>query len=103
MWQCKPCGKTAKNSGEIRLHAERHIDGLTFECNLCGRSFRSRASLAQHKWSFKGRDVKCNETKRQDNAGAKETISIKQERTTENPEGSPQMESPINALNMNVK
>ena len=118
MWQCKPCGKTAKNSGEIRLHAERHIDGLTFECNLCGRSFRSRASLAQHKWSFKGKDVKCNETKRRDSVGVKETpeeastrkqsksrgsVNVKQEINTEDPEVSPQMESPMIALNMNVK
>ena len=50
IWQCKHCGKTGKTSGQIRMHAERHIEGLVFDCDLCGKSFRSRGTLAMHKW-----------------------------------------------------
>ena len=53
VYQCKQCGRTGKNSGEVKLHAERHIEGLVFPCPIpnCERTFNSRASLAQHKWS----------------------------------------------------
>ena len=53
IWQCKHCGKTGKTSGQVRMHAERHIEGLVFECQICDKSFRSRGSLACHKLSTK--------------------------------------------------
>ena len=51
IWECKACGKTTKqkSNSQIRLHAESHIEGLSFPCLQCNRSFRSRYSLAQHK------------------------------------------------------
>ena len=49
VWVCKPCGQTAKNGSSIRLHAERHIVGISFDCQICDKSFRSRNSLAVHK------------------------------------------------------
>ena len=48
-WMCKTCNKTVKQSSQIRKHAETHIDGLSFPCQLCGESFRSRIQLGDHK------------------------------------------------------
>ena len=49
LWFCRCCNKSAKQSSQIRLHAELHIEGLTLPCPLCGDSFRSRQRLADHK------------------------------------------------------
>ena len=49
LWFCKTCNKSAKTTSQIRLHAELHIEGLSFPCNLCGESFRSRQRVADHK------------------------------------------------------
>ena len=48
-WVCKTCNKIAKRSSEIRRHAEIHIEGLSFPCQPCGKSFRSRMLLNNHK------------------------------------------------------
>ena len=50
-WMCKACGKksTSKSSSDIRRHAEIHIEGLSFDCQLCDRTFRSRNALKTHK------------------------------------------------------
>ena len=48
-WVCKTCNKTAKRSSEIRRHAEIHIEGLSFPCQPCGKSFRSRMFLNDHR------------------------------------------------------
>ena len=50
-WRCKACGKisTSKTSSDIRRHAEMHIEGLSFDCQLCDKTFRSRQNLAKHK------------------------------------------------------
>ena len=50
-WMCKACNKTVKQSSQIRKHAETHIEGLSFPCQLCGDSFRSRIQLNNHKQS----------------------------------------------------
>ena len=34
-----------------RKHVEIHIDGLSFPCQICGKTFRSRQSFSQHKFS----------------------------------------------------
>ena len=49
IWLCKQCGKTAKTRASIGLHAETHIEGISFDCKLCDKIFRSRNSLAFHK------------------------------------------------------
>jgi len=51
--ECKACGKTTKTSSDIRRHVEIHIQGLSFDCNLCDNTFRSRASLKTHKQTHK--------------------------------------------------
>ena len=48
-WMCRTCGKITKNSSDIRRHAESHIEGLSFSCQLCDKTFRSRHVLANHK------------------------------------------------------
>ena len=48
LWLCKKCGKTAKQSSSIRLHAETHIEGLSFNCCYCDKTFRSRNSMTCH-------------------------------------------------------
>ena len=53
--KCKHCGKIA-NKGNLksfsrrnmRNHVETHLDGLSFDCKLCGKTFRSRPSLNMH-------------------------------------------------------
>merc|ERR1719418_421280 len=47
-WMCRTCGKITKNSSDIRRHAESHIEGLSFSCQLCDKTFRSRNSMATH-------------------------------------------------------
>ena len=52
-WMCKPCGKTTSNRktalSDLRRHAEIHIEGLSFDCQLCDKTFRSRNSFNAHK------------------------------------------------------
>ena len=50
-WLCKTCNKTTRTNCQIRKHAEIHIDGLSFPCLICGKTFRSRQSFSQHKFS----------------------------------------------------
>ena len=46
---CKVCGKEGKN-GSIKDHIEaNHIEGIVIPCNLCEKTFRSRASRIHHK------------------------------------------------------
>ena len=51
-WRCKPCGKISRSStanSDIRRHAEIHIEGLSFDCQLCDKTFRSRNLLKLHR------------------------------------------------------
>ena len=47
-YMCKACGKTTKTL-DIRRHVEIHIEGLSFDCQFCEKSFRSRNSFNTHK------------------------------------------------------
>ena len=46
VWRCKVCGKTMKK--DMRRHAERHIEGMPYSCNLCDKTFSHRVGLRQH-------------------------------------------------------
>ena len=49
-YSCKFCGKnTGRKTSHIRNHIETHLEGLSFNCPLCGKTFRSRHSLSVHK------------------------------------------------------
>ena len=50
-WVCKVCNKSSKKIFDMRRHAEVHIEGLSFPCQLCGDTFRSRTKLVNHKQS----------------------------------------------------
>ena len=47
-YQCITCGKTCKKRKDIKEHVEVHFDGLSFPCQYCEKSFRSRNSLRGH-------------------------------------------------------
>ena len=51
-WRCKQCGKISKSniSSDIRRHAEIHIEGLSFNCQHCEKTFRSRDLLKAHRY-----------------------------------------------------
>ena len=48
-YSCKICGKgSVKLRGHMRNHIETHLEGLSFDCQHCGKVFRSRNSLSKH-------------------------------------------------------
>ena len=47
--KCNICHKISGYKSHMREHMEIHIDGLSFECKLCGKSLRSRNSHRNHK------------------------------------------------------
>ena len=50
-WKCNTCGKTATLKKNMKVHVEIHMEGLSFPCQLCSQSFRSRNQLNNHKTS----------------------------------------------------
>ena len=54
-YRCTFCGKicTGKASKlDARRHIETHIDGLSYECSMCNKTFRSSSSLRNHKYLY---------------------------------------------------
>ena len=51
-FKCKLCGKEAKRSIDMKRHIETHLEGLSYPCQVCGKTFRSRNSLNTHKVTF---------------------------------------------------
>ena len=49
MWTCMACDYTSTKSTNVRKHVEKHIDGLSYTCNLCNKEFRFINSLNYHK------------------------------------------------------
>ena len=37
---CTNCGYTSKNSGHMKEHVEKHIEGLEYYCNICDKMMR---------------------------------------------------------------
>ena len=48
VYTCEYCGKTARDSFNMRRHVETHMEGLSFPCQSCEKTFRSRNSLRMH-------------------------------------------------------
>ena len=46
---CKFCYKSSSDSGNLLRHIETHIDGLSYNCQHCAKTFRSVNSLSKHK------------------------------------------------------
>ena len=38
--KCTVCGKLSKDRGNLKRHVEVHIDGLSYQCNLCEKICR---------------------------------------------------------------
>ena len=52
-YSCGVCGKAGDNKRQnMRNHVETHIEGLSFPCQSCDKTFRSRHALACHKSSY---------------------------------------------------
>ena len=47
--KCKICNKSFRFKAHTKEHIEIHIDGLAFDCNMCGRTKRTRRALRTHK------------------------------------------------------
>ena len=49
--RCSLCGKTdmKKYVRNMRNHIETHMDGLSYKCPICDKTFRSKNSLSSHK------------------------------------------------------
>ena len=48
---CKLCGKAGvKKTTNMKNHVETHLEGLSFPCQQCGKTFRSRHILKNHKF-----------------------------------------------------
>ena len=51
-WKCNSCGITSKTKPNMKVHVEIHMEGLSFSCQHCTQSFRSRNNLNIHKIRF---------------------------------------------------
>ena len=49
IYKCKLCGTTSGTRRALRYHIETHMEGLSFNCPFCQKSFRSRNGLSNHK------------------------------------------------------
>ena len=48
-WQCNICNKESRDISHAKEHVEVHFEGLSFLCQNCDKSFRSRGYLRKHK------------------------------------------------------
>ena len=53
-YACKMCGKTATKTTNIRNHIETHLEGISYPCPICFKSFRSKNSFNNHKSVYHG-------------------------------------------------
>ena len=50
LYRCTSCGKEAKIAN-LKNHIEaNHLEGILIPCNKCDKTFRSRNSLAEHRY-----------------------------------------------------
>ena len=42
------CDKTAKRNGDIKRHAETHIEGVSHTCHICSKVVSTSHSLQSH-------------------------------------------------------
>ena len=61
---CKVCGKEGQRINIMDHIETHHISGISLNCNLCGKTFRSRVSIRLHKlrmhkilYNFSGQGV----------------------------------------------
>ena len=49
---CRVCNYRSKDKTRVTNHIETHIEGLSYSCSVCDKTFRSRNSLNVHKSTF---------------------------------------------------
>ena len=52
VWTCMVCDYTSAKSTNVRKHVEKHIDGLSYNCDQCNKEFRLVNTLYRHKYDF---------------------------------------------------
>ena len=51
--KCNICGKFGGNrTRNMKFHIETHLEGIAVSCDVCGKQFRSRNSLFNHKSQY---------------------------------------------------
>ena len=60
MFKCKVCGKTVKWKGEMKKHAETHIEGIFHACQVCSKMFPTRHNLQTHIFRIHSELFSCN-------------------------------------------
>ena len=48
-FSCLACEYTTRTTQKIKRHIEVHFEGLSYQCTLCNKEFRSNNSLVKHK------------------------------------------------------
>ena len=52
VYKCTVCGKTMTHRFSMKRHIETHMSGLSYNCNLCDKTFRSSRSHDRHRNSL---------------------------------------------------
>ncbi len=47
-YRCTVCEKSMGHKANMERHVETHMTGLSYDCKLCGETFRSRHTLKHH-------------------------------------------------------
>jgi len=47
-FRCKPCGKISSRKFHAYEHAETHMEGLSYSCQLCDKTFRTKNAKRIH-------------------------------------------------------
>jgi len=47
-YKCKPCRKISMGPFQAKEHAETHIEGLSFNCQMCDKTYRTKQSYRMH-------------------------------------------------------
>lgn len=48
VWKCKVCDKTSNTRRNIKVHVERHIEGVRNTCNVCMKNFSTHQQHQNH-------------------------------------------------------
>ena len=59
-WKCKVCAKPSALKRNIQSHAEIHIEGVTYACRICSKTFSMRDSLRTHISSIHSESFPCD-------------------------------------------
>ena len=49
-WTCTECAYSTKRKNHLSEHVEKHIEGFSFECENCDRTFSMKRGLRGHKY-----------------------------------------------------